>query len=153
MVSHGPTDSKFGSHTSKQSPVGAHLPATDFQPVRTSHDSPRLAGAKQERYPAGGIRSKPAKKVESPGQRQYNHLKLKQQSAELIGTTPGAGQISPAEYQPRTRAAPPGDVLNRKSVNESVRRSAVTVVELLQRGKGMGKAESTNDSANLSLSA
>ena len=53
-----------------------------------SQASPRqLAGSKQERYPAGGIRSKPIAKVESPAYEPYNNtsnLKLKQQSAEII---------------------------------------------------------------------
>ena len=113
-----------------------------------------MVNTKQERYPVGGIRSKPAKKMESPARRHYNNLKLKQQSADIICTTPGARQMSPTDHPIKKKMQPVDrHDLNRKSVNESVRRSAVTVNELVQRTRSMAKAPKAHESANLSQSA
>lgn len=140
MVSSAPMNAKAGgAYSWKQSPAGTQLTTHELQSATASCASPRLAGSKQERYPAGGIRSRPAKKTpSSPIQSAWiskeghcNSLKLKQQSAEIICTTTvGTGHSSPADYAVRQRAQR-ADALNRKSVNEPARRSAVPVNDLL----------------------
>ena len=56
-----PMDATAASFTWKHSPAGARQAAHEDQPVSAPRGSPRLAGTRQERYPVGGIRSRPAK--------------------------------------------------------------------------------------------